>query len=220
MNKNFKEISASNVVWVEYWIDQVQNSDEEVLTAFGEKYDCYRWICEIELPLINKKVQAISEKEVNAVLRANAKAAKLINEYMKEHPELKIKNNHKRKGYVLAYDDDGRVLYSGQSKKSRRKKIIKYDEAMTKAMALVQNTIKKINKMTGSSGNLFLQVMDQKQYDGLSAKAMMNITIDKIKNNYNVPALIVRLDDDTNSIISIGTSLPKSSLEDDDAGEA
>ena len=50
--------NANNIMWVEYWIRKAHPSFEEYeLTA--DKYDDCRWICEINLPLINKTVKSI-----------------------------------------------------------------------------------------------------------------------------------------------------------------
>ena len=111
-NQQFKK-NANNIMWVEYWIRKAHPSFEEY-ELYAEKYDNYRWICEIELPLINKTVKSISEKEVNAMLNASEKAAKLINEYMKEHPELVIKNSFKGKRWEIVSDENGKFLSMGK----------------------------------------------------------------------------------------------------------
>ena len=87
--------------------------EEYELTA--DKYDDYRWICEINLPLINETVKSISEKEINAMLNASEKAAKLIDEYMKNHPELEIRNMFKGKRWEINGDENGKFLSMGMS---------------------------------------------------------------------------------------------------------
>ena len=68
--------NANNIMWAEYWIQKAHPSFEDYELS-ASKYDDYRWICEIELPLINKTVKSISEKEVNAMFNASEKAANL-----------------------------------------------------------------------------------------------------------------------------------------------
>ncbi len=133
--------NANNIMWVEYWIRKAHPSFEEY-ELFAERYDDYRWICEIKLPLIEKSVKSISEKEVNAMLNASTKAVKLIDEYMKDHPELKIINRFKGKRWEIVSDETGKFVSMGMSSAWRREQG-KQMEKMTKDSL---ETIKKAIK--------------------------------------------------------------------------
>ena len=65
-NKNKIKQNANNIMWVEYWIRQAHPTFKNYELSI-ERYDDYRWICEITLPIINKTVRSISETEINAM---------------------------------------------------------------------------------------------------------------------------------------------------------
>ena len=91
-----KNKSAPTMMWVEYWVEHVDPS-QDMFEIWADALPNGKWKCEIELPLINKTVKSIATTQVNAMKNASDKAAKLINEYMKEHPELVVRNMFKGK---------------------------------------------------------------------------------------------------------------------------
>ena len=206
-NQQLKK-NANNIMWVEYWIRKAHPSFEEY-ELYAEKYDDYRWICEIELPLINKTVKSISEKEVNAMLNASEKAAKLINEYMKEHPELVIKNSFKGKRWEIVSDENGKFLSMGMSSAWRREQG-KQMEKMTKdSLEAVKKAIKRIAKINGTSKNLFIQVLDQSLFDeDKPIRDIMYEVNDKIENDYHMTNMTVCYDKDGDSVIVVGYTFP------------
>ena len=206
-NRKLKK-NANNIMWVEYWIRKAHPSFEEY-ELYAERYDDYRWICEIELPLINKTVKSISEKEVNAMLNASEKAAKLINEYMKEHPELVIKNSFKGKRWEIVSDENGKFLSMGMSSAWRREQG-KQMEKMTKdSLEAVKKAIKRIAKINGTSKNLFIQVLDQSLFDeDKPIRDIMYEVNDKIENDYHMTNMTVCYDKDGDSVIVVGYTFP------------
>lgn len=188
--------NANNMMWVEYWINKAHPSkvDQEI---YAEKIDEFRWICKIDLPLINKIVESISTKEINAILNASKKAAILIDEYMKEHPELVIINRFKGKRWEICGDKDGRYICSGMSSAWRQehaKQIQKMDE---EAIEAVKKSIKKISKIRGSDNNLFIQVLDHSLFE----------TSEKIQKEYHMVSLMVTYDKGSGSVIAVGYTL-------------
>ena len=206
-NQQFKK-NANNIMWVEYWIRKAHPSFEEY-ELYAERYDDYRWICEIKLPLINKTVKSISEKEVNAMLNASEKAAKLINEYMKEHPELVIRNSFKGKRWEIVSDENGKFLSMGMSSAWRREQG-KQMEKMTKdSLEAVKKAIKRIAKINGTSKNLFIQVLDQSLFDeDKPIRDIMYEVNDKIENDYHMTNMTVCYDKDGDSVIVVGYTFP------------
>ena len=206
-NQQFKK-NANNIMWVEYWIRKAHPSFEEY-EMYAERYDDYRWICEIELPLINKTVKSISEKEVNAMLNASEKAAKLIDEYMKEHPELVIRNSFKGKRWEIVSDETGKFLSMGMSSAWRREQG-KQMEKMTKdSLEAVKKAIKRIAKINGTSKNLFIQVLDQSLFDeDKPIRDIMYEVNDKIENDYHMTNMTVCYDKDGDSVIVVGYTFP------------
>ena len=208
MEKQQFKKNANNIMWVEYWIRKAHPSFEKY-ELYAERYDDYRWICEIELPLINKTVKSISEKEVNAMLNASEKAAKLINEYMKEHPELVIKNSFKGKRWEIVSDENGKFLSMGMSSAWRREQG-KQMEKMTKdSLEAVKKAIKRIAKINGTSKNLFIQVLDQSLFDeDKPIRDIMYEVNDKIENDYHMTNMTVCYDKDGDSVIVVGYTFP------------
>ena len=115
-----KNQNANKILWVEYWIQQAHPSYRDYEIS-AEALPNNKWKCEIEIPLINKTVMSTSSTEVNAMMRSSSKAAKLIDEYMKEHQELKIVNEFKGKPYQLISDENGRYQSIGLSSEYRRR---------------------------------------------------------------------------------------------------
>ena len=195
-------------MWVEYWIRKAHPSFEEY-ELYAEKYDNYRWICEIELPLINKTVKSISEKEVNAMLNASEKAAKLIDEYMKEHPELVIKNSFKGKRWEIVSDENGKFLSMGMSSAWRREQGKQMEKMTRDSLETVKKAIKKLAKINGTSKNLFIQVLDQSLFDeDKSIQDIMYEVNDKIENDYHMTNMTVCYDKDGDSVIVVGYTFP------------
>ena len=208
MEKQQFKKNANNIMWVEYWIRKAHPSFEEY-ELYAERYDDYRWICEIELPLINKTVKSISEKEVNAMLNASEKAAKLINEYMKEHPELVIKNSFKGKRWEIVSDENGKFLSMGMSSAWRREQGKQMEKMTRDSLETIKKAIKKLAKINGTSKNLFIQVLDQSLFDeDKSIQDIMYEVNDKIENDYHMSNMTVCYDKDGDSVIVVGYTFP------------
>ena len=208
MEKQQFKKNANNIMWVEYWIRKAHPSFEEY-ELYAEKYDNYRWICEIELPLINKTVKSISENEVNAMLNASEKAAKLINEYMKEHPELVIKNSFKGKRWEIVSDENGKFLSMGMSSAWRREQGKQMEKMTRDSLETVKKAIKRLAKINGTSKNLFIQVLDQSLFDeDKSIQDIMYEVNDKIENDYHMSNMTVCYDKDGDSVIVVGYTFP------------
>lgn len=195
-------------MWVEYWIRKAHPSFEEY-ELYAERYDDYRWICEIELPLINKTVKSISEKEVNAMLNASEKAAKLINEYMKEHPELVIRNSFKGKRWEIVSDETGKFLSMGMSSAWRREQGKQMERLMDDSIQTIKNAINKLAKINGTSKNLFIQVLDQSLFDdNMTIKEILEEVNDKLEKEYQLTQYTACYDKDGDSVIVIGYTSP------------
>ena len=208
MEKQQFKKNANNIMWVEYWIRKAHPSFEEY-ELYAERYDDCRWICEIELPLINKTVKSISEKEVNAMLNASEKAAKLINEYMKEHPELVIKNSFKGKRWEIVSDENGKFLSMGMSSAWRREQGKQMEKMTRDSLETVKKAIKKLAKINGTSKNLFIQVLDQSLFDeDKPIRDIMYEVNDKIENDYHMTNMTVCYDKDGDSVIVVGYTFP------------
>ena len=200
--------NANNIMWVEYWIRKAHPSFEEY-ELIADKYDDYRWICEINLPLINKTVKSISEKEINAMLNASEKAAKLIDEYMKNHPELEIRNVFKGKRWEINGDENGKFLSMGMSSAWRSERGKQMEKMTKNSLETIKKAIKRLAKINGTSKNLFIQVIDQSLFDeDKSIQDVMYEVNDKIENDYQMSNMTVGYDKDGDSVIVLGYTFP------------
>lgn len=95
--------SAASKMWVEMWMKQILHS-EYLFNIDAEQTKDGKWLCEFELPVINKEFSCLSSSHVDAVKNACDEAAKAINEYMDKHPEIKIHNIFHEDDWV--YDED------------------------------------------------------------------------------------------------------------------
>lgn len=120
-----------------------------------------KWKCEIELALINQTVKSISTTQVNAMKNTSDKAAKLINAYLKEHPELKIRNMFKGQEWIFTEDENGRFKCDGRSPRMRAKEGKQLQFIMTESSKAMEKAILRIKKVNSSFKNLFVQAIDK-----------------------------------------------------------
>lgn len=200
-------------MWVEYWIMKAHPSYEES-EIYASKYDDSRWICEIKLPLINKTVKSIKETEVGAMLGASDKAANLINDYMRNHPELDIKNIYQGKDWIIESDEDGKYLCVGKSpewRKQEGEKLLLDDKY---SMDLMKRAIKKITKALGNFENLMIQVIPQSVFsDEMTIKEILYEVEQRIKKDYSFSDYHIEFDIKGESIIVIGHLMNKKQKE-------
>ena len=64
-----KNKSATTMMWVEYWVEHVDPS-QDMFEIWADELQNGKWKCEIELPLINQTVKSISTTQVNAMKNA------------------------------------------------------------------------------------------------------------------------------------------------------
>ena len=208
MEKKTINKNANNIMWVEYWIQHVNPSLEDYEIA-AERYDNYRWICEIELPLINKTVKSISEKEVNAMLNAAEKAAKVINEYMKNNPDLAVRNMFKGMRWEIISDENGKFLSKGMNKAWKEELDKQISRITNGSIMAIKKAIKRIAKLNGTSKNLFIQVMDRSLFDDKMTVEQISHEINvRIEKDYPTLDMTVCCDKDEDSIIVVGYTYP------------
>ena len=204
MNNKKITKNANTMMWVEYWIQQAHPSFKDY-ELIAEQYDCYRWICEIELPLINKTVKAISEKEVNAMLNASNKAAKLIEEYMESHPDKRINNPYKNAHWVVETNEDGKWLCT----RINRAGIRKMNRQDVNRFKYISNTInkatKKILKKLNIEDGFYVKVIDRSLFsDDLTILDILEKTVEDVKKEHKMLSVHSYYNEETNSITIIG----------------
>lgn len=158
--------TANNIMWVEAWIKQAHPSLDFEISAKPFKS---RWICEFNIPTVNKSVKSISTTEVNAMLNAAKQARKLINEYLNNHPELKdIVDKYWAKGWVIEEDENGNFMSLGRSQKSIKSDNDKFAQSITSLGKIIETAMNKIERLFDYRGSLNIQVIDKKLLNGNS----------------------------------------------------
>lgn len=202
--------SANNIMWVEYWVRQAHPSYAD-FNIEAVKYDCYRWICEIELPLINKTVKSISEAEVNAMCNAADKASKLIDEYIKSHREMRIENIYKNDHWIICGNEDGTFHSLKQNRIGNEKRTKEFKNETMNSLEETKKAINIIANALGSKENLFIQVIDQSLFsEKLTIGEILQLVESRIEKEYQTTRLSIYYDREGNSIIAVGYTVPKS----------
>lgn len=201
--------SANNIMWVEYWIRKAHPSYAE-FNIEAAKYDSYRWICEIELPLINTTVKSICESEINSMCNAAKKAAHLIEQYMNKHSQLKFENPYKNGHWIINGDEKGNFLSLHQNIIGNKKRANEFRKETTSSINQVKKAINSIGDILGSRNNLFIQVIDQSLFNETQTiEEILEIVSSNIEKEYQTTRLSVYYDREGNSIIAVGYTQPK-----------
>ena len=153
-----KNKNANNMMWVEYWIGKL-DPHREVIDIWGYEQPNGKWKCEIELPLIHKVVRSISKTQTGSMKNATDRAAKLINGYMKEHPECRIENKFKGKQYCFTEDEQGHVITVGLSEETEEAIVRKTRQIATESQKAIKTALQKIKKLNGSEEGVYIETI-------------------------------------------------------------
>ena len=204
-----KNKNANTMMWVSYWIEHVDPSIE-CSEVWAEQQDNGKWRCDIDLPLINKVVTSISSTQVNAMKNASDRAAKLINEYMKNHPELKIRNMFKGKEWTFEEDEYGNFRSAGLSERARAREEKQMQYIMEESLKAVRKAIDRIKKVNGSDKGIFIQVMDKAIFGKDADKEKITLKIwETFQKEYNYEIMGVNWAEFRDSVIAIGYTFPE-----------
>ncbi len=134
-----------------------------------------------------------------------------FDEYMKEHPELKIINRFKGKRREIVSDETGKFLSMGMSSAWRREQGKQMEKMMKDSIETVKKAIKKLAKINGTSKNLYIQVLDQSLFDdNMAVKKILEEMTEKIEKEYHTTQCTVCYDKGGDSVIVVGYTLPSS----------
>lgn len=206
--------NANNIMWVEYWIRKAHPSCADY-ELYAEKYDESRWICEIKLPLINKTVRSISDEEVKALLNASNKASKLIDEYMKEHPELEITNSYKSKRWEVTSDENGRVKSIGMSVEWRKRLGRQTQKKVELSAVTITKALEKINKINNTTEGLFVKAYDVKLFGNKTGEEIDNQVYEMTRKEYSESLNTCSISVGDDFVIVIGYAKVKESIDDE-----
>ena len=158
MNKVKINKCANNLMWVEFWVKQAHPSIEFEIGADPYKD---KWKCEIVIPTINKTVSSTSSTEVNAMLNASKKARRIIEEYIKDHPELNFKDKYWSTNWEIEEDEEGHFMSLGKTSKYRKTEGEKFIKKIGVSRRAIETAIQKIARVFGAGKGLFIQVIDR-----------------------------------------------------------
>ncbi len=165
--------SATKTVYIDHWF-----------IIFGEPYNSGvtatqlpngKWVCELNIPLVNQTVKAIAKTAANAMANASEKATVLVDKYLSEHPEIKFMPKSCYNHYEFYEDEQGftsiRVKPSYRKKLSDRELKMQIDSAK-----VMEKAIAKIQKINGIEQSLFIQVIDRSLFgEDASTKEIQDI---------------------------------------------
>lgn len=100
-----KTIKAKNVIKTLNWIAQADVDDESVLEPKLNQKGFYE--CAVHLPIIEKTIIGIGDSKLESIENATKETSKLIDQYLEEHSETKLKNVIDSSRYILEEDDEG-----------------------------------------------------------------------------------------------------------------
>ena len=206
--------SANNIMWVQHWIKSVNHSSKDY-EIYAEKYDESRWICEIELPLINKKVRSISDKEVSVLLNASNKAAKLINEYMKTHRDLNVTNAFKNKRWEIVSDDNGNFISLGMSSKWKKRLGRQTQKKVELSAVTIAKALEKINKINNVTEGLFVKAYDVKLFGNKTREEIDKQVYEMTSKEYSESLNTCSISVSDDFVIVVGYAKVKESIDDE-----
>ena len=156
--KKQKAKSANKTVYIDHWFTWYGEPNNDGVTA--TQLPNGKWMCKLELPLINQTVKSVASTAANAMENASNKAIPLVDKYLLEHPETTFVPRSSIHHYEFCVDELGITGFKRNAKYSKKIKddLLKMQLECTKAMEKAVNKIKRVN---GSNKNLFVQVIDR-----------------------------------------------------------
>lgn len=206
--QNMKNKNANNMMWVEHWIGRF-DPQREVIDIWGYEQPNGKWKCEIELPLINKVVKSISKTQVGSMKNATDKASKVINEYIKEHPECAIKNKFKGKEYCFTEDEQGHVITVGLSEKAEQTYMRQTRYIAEESLKVMKTAVNRIKKINGSDDGVFIETIKLSDVGENATSQQINMRLwehFQKTHNYQIQAINWLLLGE--SVIAIGYTFP------------
>lgn len=177
-----KRIEVKEIVTVVNWVSQVDEElADEILSPKKNKDG--DWTSEVKLPLINKTVIGLGKDKLESIKNMAIKASQLIEEYTKEHPEIKVKDLFGADCYDLIEDNDGYVSIEISNKERKKQGLIDM-EIFTKMQDFGKSVLDEFEEKLGKYGDLFLSVQSVSLFDKeLTEDQIIKITHDSIPDN-------------------------------------
>ena len=212
MEKTNKTFKANKIAYVERWVMHF-GKDKEYDGVEANKLPNGKWLCEIELPLINLTVKASSVTEINAMLNAADKATRVIKQYLENNPDVRWIPLSKFRHWEIEMGEHGFVslhLNSEYRKKSGQE-MLRMQQESIKA---VKKAISRIKRINGSDKDLFIQVLDRSLFDkDATNDDIYKKIFDTMYEQHNVFVSSIDCDTDNNHVIVVGYSSTREEFE-------
>ena len=150
--KNQKSKSANKTVYIDHWLTWFGESNNDGVTA--TQLPDGRWMCEIELPLINKTVKSVARSPENATENASSKAIPLVDEYLSDHPETEFISKSIIHHYEFYTNEHGFIGFR-RNPEYRRKTADSILKMQLECANAMKKAVKKIERINGTGKNLF-----------------------------------------------------------------
>lgn len=150
--------SANKTVYIDNWFTWYGEPQNDGVTA--TQLPSGRWICELNLPLINQTVKSVAKTAANAMENASNKAIPLLDKYLSEHPEISFISKSLIHHYEFYVDENGITNFRRNPEYSRKisDDLLKMQLECAKAM---EKAVTRIKRANGTDKNLFVQVIDK-----------------------------------------------------------
>lgn len=159
--KNNQTKSANKTVYIDHWFVWYGEPNNDGVTA--TQLPNGKWVCELNLPLINQTVKSISSTAANAMENASNKAIPLVEQYLSDHPDIVFISRSSIRHYEFYTDELGETCFRENSEYRQRvgKKMAKMHADTAKTM---EKAVAKIAKINGTDQGLFVQVIDKSYF--------------------------------------------------------
>ncbi len=203
MKKTNKTLKANKIAYVERWVMHF-NKDREYYGVEAKQLPNGKWLCEINLPLVEQTVKALALTEINAMINASNKATKTIKQYLEDHPEVKWIPLSKFRHWEIEKDEYGYVTMhlNSEYRKKGGEQLLKIQQESIKA---VKRAISRIKRVNGTDRNLFIQVLDRSLFDEESTNdEIYKKVFDTLYDQHNIFVDSIDCSSDSNHIIVVG----------------
>ena len=212
MEKTNKTFKANKIAYVERWVMHF-GKDKEYDGVEANQLPNGKWLCEIELPLINLTVKASSVTKINAMLNAADKATRVIKQYLENNPDVRWIPLSKFHHWEIEMGEHGFVslhLNSEYRKKSGQE-MLRMQQESIKA---VKKAISRIKRINGSDKDLFIQVLDRSLFDkDATNDDIYKKIFDAMYEQHNIFVSSIDCDTENNHVIVVGYSSTREEFE-------
>lgn len=212
MKSSSKKIRANKIVYVDRWLIHF-GKDKEFKTIMADQLPNGMWACEIELPLVNEKVKALSSDQIKAMVNVAEKATKLIQDYLKSNPDVKWPPLSKFRHYEIEIDEFGFVT-AGRNSEYRKKDSERMLMIEQESIKAVKKAVSRIKRLNGSDKDLFIQVIDRSLFDkDATNDEIFRKIFDTMYDQHNIYIHTMFCDNDSNHITVVGFTSTREEFE-------